>query len=184
MVEQLTSNYWLTNWIKKVEEHQARQQRIIRVQDDIQRHHEALLRVVQKLDSARSDLDQSLNEAKKEVQAIDYANKSNVQFTDVISYASKLSKYTSAPPNFASMNRDIKVDFEKPYPDEERMRRGLLYWQNHPQPYLEDKMESSDNESSAEEDATKEGHGTAGKPAEEAAGDPFWILDLNPDLAS
>lgn len=63
----------------------------------------------------------------------------NVQFTDVLSYASKLSKYTSAPPNFDSMNKDIKVDFEKPYPDEERMRRRLLYWQNAPQQRLEDR---------------------------------------------
>jgi hypothetical protein len=57
----------------------------------------------------------------------------NVQFTDVLSYASKLSKYTSAPPNFDTMNKDVKIDFEKPYPDEERMRRGALYWQNTPQ---------------------------------------------------
>lgn len=63
----------------------------------------------------------------------------NVQFTDVLSYASKLSKYTSAPPNFDTMNRDIKVDFEKPYPDEERMRRGLLYWQNAPRQAAEDR---------------------------------------------
>lgn len=37
------------------------------------------------------------------------------------------------------MNRDIKIDFEKPYPDEERMRRGLLYWQNAPQQAAEDR---------------------------------------------
>lgn len=67
----------------------------------------------------------------------------NVQFTDVLSYASKLSKYTSAPPNFDSVNKDVKVDFEKPYPDEERMRRGLLYWQNAPQQRLEDKCKGN-----------------------------------------
>lgn len=54
----------------------------------------------------------------------------DMKFTDILSYASKLSKYTSAPPNFDLVNRDAKIDFEKPYPDEERMRRGLLYWQN------------------------------------------------------
>jgi len=60
-----------------------------------------------------------------------------------LSYASKLSKYTSAPPNFDSVNKDVKVDFEKPYPDEERMRRGLLYWQNAPQQRLEDKCKDT-----------------------------------------
>lgn len=53
----------------------------------------------------------------------------NVDFSDILSYASKLSKYTSAPPGFDQMSNDFKVDFEKPYPDEDRMRRGLLYRQ-------------------------------------------------------
>ncbi|ORX62743.1 hypothetical protein DM01DRAFT_250720 [Hesseltinella vesiculosa] len=102
----------------------------------------------------------------------------NVQFTDVLSYASKLSKYTSAPPNFDLMNREIKADFEKPYPDEERMRRGLLYWQYSTQPLLEDKFESSDNdESMSEEGDTKKEEATNNTASEPA---PFWILDLNP----
>jgi hypothetical protein len=33
----------------------------------------------------------------------------------------------------------MKMDFEKPYPDEERMRRGLLYWQNSSQPHTEER---------------------------------------------
>lgn len=52
-----------------------------------------------------------------------------MDFSDILSYASKLSKYTSAPPGFDQMSNDFKVDFEKPYPDEDRMRRGLLYRQ-------------------------------------------------------
>lgn len=62
-----------------------------------------------------------------------------MKFTDVLSYASKLSKYTSAPPNFDTMSKETKIDFEKPYPDEEKMRRGTLYWQNAPQQSLEDR---------------------------------------------
>lgn len=123
----------------------------------------------------------------------------NIQFTDVLSYASKLSKYTSAPPNFDLMNRDIKVYFEKPYPDEERIRRGLLYWQYSSQPIPEDKcklgglvhivvvythnlslliVESSDNESMSDENSeTKKDEPTA---TEEDGPAPFWLLDLNP----
>lgn len=66
----------------------------------------------------------------------------NINFTDILSYASKLSKYTSAPPNFDLLNRDAKIDFEKPYPDEERMRRGLLYWQNSSQQPTEEKCKT------------------------------------------
>lgn len=50
-----------------------------------------------------------------------------ITFTEIINYAAKLSKYTSAPPNFDPANREIT--FEKPYPDEDRMRQGLLYRQ-------------------------------------------------------
>ena len=37
------------------------------------------------------------------------------------------------------MTKESKVDFEKPYPDEEKMRRGILYWQNAPSQAIEDK---------------------------------------------
>ncbi|KAI8385625.1 vitamin-D-receptor interacting mediator subunit 4-domain-containing protein [Blakeslea trispora] len=162
--------------VEHIESHQARQQKIISVQDDIQKHNVALLDIIQKLGTVRDKLDLSLTQAKTELKAIQYANQSNVQFTDVLSYASKLSKYTSAPPNFDS--KDVRVDFEKPYPDEERMRRGLLYWQNTPQQNKEDPAEVSESESSADEDMVDVTHN---RPHEDA-GDPFWILDLNPDM--
>ncbi|KAI8330020.1 hypothetical protein EDC96DRAFT_452280, partial [Choanephora cucurbitarum] len=101
----------------------------------------------------------SLAEAKIELKAIKYASDS--------------------PPNFDSGNRDIRVDFEKPYPDEERMRRGLLYWQNTPQHHKEDQLEHSDSESSADEEMVDV---TNARPNEDSGGDPFWILDLNPDM--
>ncbi|KAG1463154.1 hypothetical protein G6F56_005352 [Rhizopus delemar] len=104
-----------------------------------------------------------------------------MKFTDILSYASKLSKYTSAPPNFDLVNRDAKIDFEKPYPDEERMRRGLLYWQNVSQQPTEERFESSDSEVSAGEDTLDQNNH---KQTEDTGGDPFWILDLNPDMQS
>ncbi|KAG0174240.1 hypothetical protein DFQ28_002843 [Apophysomyces sp. BC1034] len=163
----------------QIEEHQERQQQIIQVQEDIQEHHVALLRLVQRLDDAREELDKDLNQANRELKAAQYARDANVQCTDVISYAAKLSKYTSAPPNFDLMNRDIKVDFEKPYPDEQRMKRGLLYRQHTTDRAQDDRIESSESESSADEDVKRETAAT-----EDAQGDPFWILDLNPDLPS
>ncbi|KAI7904953.1 vitamin-D-receptor interacting mediator subunit 4-domain-containing protein [Cokeromyces recurvatus] len=163
--------------VKHIESHQIRQQQIIKVQEEIQQHNIALLEIIQKLGSVRDELDLSLEKAKTELKAMKYATDSNVQFTDVLAYASKLSKYTSAPPNFDNTN--IKVDFEKPYPDEERMRRGLLYWQNASQQRTEEKFESSDSEASSNEEM-EEIH--INKQAEDADGDPFWILDLNPDM--
>ncbi|KAI8340564.1 hypothetical protein BC941DRAFT_348163 [Chlamydoabsidia padenii] len=108
---------------------------------------------------ANQDLEQTLNVAKKEIQATEYAKK--------------------APPNFDLMNRDVKVYFEKPYPDEERIRRGLLYWQHSSQPIPEDKFESSDNESMSDDNSdTKKDEPTTN--TEEDGPAPFWLLDLNP----
>ncbi|KAI8970439.1 vitamin-D-receptor interacting mediator subunit 4-domain-containing protein [Mycotypha africana] len=165
--------------VEEIENHQIRQRQIIDVQEEIQQHNLALLNLIQNLGSVREDLDKSLAKAKIELKAIKYANESQVQFTDVLSYASKLAKYTSAPPNFDLAARDVRVDFEKPYPDEERMRRGLLYWQNTPRQETEEKFERSDSDESGVEemediDMTKQ--------AEDTGGDQFWVLDLNPDM--
>ncbi|KAI8970674.1 hypothetical protein BDB01DRAFT_888178 [Pilobolus umbonatus] len=105
----------------------------------------------------------------------------NVSFKDVLSYASKLSKYTSAPPNFDTLDKDSKIDFEKPYPDEERMRKSLLYWQNSSHPNIVDKFESSEEEISENEEMD-EIH--INRHNEDTGGDPLWILDLNPDMSS
>lgn len=56
-----------------VQNHQLRQQQIIQVQDEIQHHNIALLEIIQKLGSAREELDLSLTQAKVELKAIKYA---------------------------------------------------------------------------------------------------------------
>lgn len=58
---------------RPVEEHQARQKQILRVQDEIQKHQEALLRMVEQLNETREDLDQELAVASKELEKIKYA---------------------------------------------------------------------------------------------------------------
>ncbi|KAH8556121.1 hypothetical protein BGW37DRAFT_417688 [Umbelopsis sp. PMI_123] len=103
-----------------------------------------------------------------------------MNFSDILSYASKLSKYTSAPPNF-NMMKDMKVDFEKPYPDEERMRRGVLYWQHVPP---EQQVQETCDESSEDEQGQDDGIGKASTAAEDIHNEAFWELDLNPDLPS
>lgn len=63
-----------TNLFRIVEQHQIRQQQIIQVQDEIQQHNLALLNVIQKLGSAREELDLCLTQAKVELKAIQYAS--------------------------------------------------------------------------------------------------------------
>ncbi|CDH49544.1 predicted protein [Lichtheimia corymbifera JMRC:FSU:9682] len=182
----------LQSALEEIEQHQTRQQRIIAVQDEIQQHQAALLSLVERLNDARETLDKELTQASKEQKSIQFADKTNVDFSDILSYASKLSKYTSAPPGFDQMSNDFKVDFEKPYPDEDRMRRGLLYRQyagTHVLPNITDETVEHLSMASSEDEERRGSAGAAdgapgNKPATEEAQDNFWILDLNPDLPS
>jgi len=47
---------------------------------------------------------------------------------DILEYAKKLSQYTSAPPHFNPAMPPSMAVF-RPYPDESRMRMGLLFRQ-------------------------------------------------------
>ena len=48
---------------------------------------------------------------------------------DILDYAKKLSQYTSAPPHFNPAMPSSMIVYP-PYPDESRMRMGLLFRQN------------------------------------------------------
>ena len=45
---------------------------------------------------------------------------------DILNYANKLSQYTSAPPHFNPAMTSSMIVYP-PYPDETRMRMGLLF---------------------------------------------------------
>jgi hypothetical protein len=52
-----------------------------------------------------------------------------VSAEDILDYAKKLSQYTSAPPHFNPAIPSSMIVYP-PYPDESRMRMGLLFRQN------------------------------------------------------
>ncbi|KAI9317624.1 hypothetical protein BX666DRAFT_1857354, partial [Dichotomocladium elegans] len=92
-----------------------------------------------------------------------------------------------APPGFDLLSADVKVDFEKPYPDEERMRRGQIYRQHTSSQSLTDTQEEQfETLSTGASDHDHRGYlpRSTAEPATEETQDNFWILDLNPDLAT
>ncbi|GAB5591326.1 hypothetical protein Unana1_06226 [Umbelopsis nana] len=170
--------------VQKIDEHQRQHQQIVVIQEDIKAQNASLLLVVNRLQETRSLLAETLSGAQEELTVMKKASDANMNFSDILSYASKLSKYTCAPPNF-NMMKDMKVDFEKPYPDEERMRRGILYWQHvPPEQRAQETFESSESESSEEEDGQDDAMAKVAAGAEDMHNEAFWELDLNPDLPS
>lgn len=77
----LTTGVPFLSFYLPVGEHQARQQQIIKVQDEIQDHQATLLSMVEQLNIANQDLEQTINGAKKELQAADYAKKGKPSLT-------------------------------------------------------------------------------------------------------
>ncbi|KAG2186390.1 hypothetical protein INT43_002828 [Umbelopsis isabellina] len=167
-----------------VDEHQKQHGKIATIQEQIKVQNASLLLVVNRLQETRTLLAETLSGAQEELSLIKKASDANMNFSDILSYASKLSKYTSAPPNF-NLTRDTKVDFEKPYPDEERMRRGILYWQHlPPEQQAQATLESSESESSEEEGGHDDAMGKVTAGVDDMQNEAFWELDLNPDLPS
>ncbi|CAM0135190.1 hypothetical protein VKS41_000225 [Umbelopsis sp. WA50703] len=170
--------------VQKIDEHQKQHGKIATIQDQIKVQNASLLLVVNRLQETRTLLAETLSGAQEELSKMKKASDANMNFSDILSYASKLSKYTSAPPNF-NMMRDMKVDFEKPYPDEERMRRGILYWQHlPPEQQAQATLESSESESSEEEEGHDDAMGKVTTGVDDMQNEAFWELDLNPDLPS
>ncbi|OZJ05677.1 hypothetical protein BZG36_01442 [Bifiguratus adelaidae] len=125
-------------------------------------------------------MEESLSALEGESKALQSGQQANVAFTDVLSYASKLSKYSSAPPNFDPNNPQLALAFEKPYPDEDRIRQGMLYRQYMTSQEASAMLdESSESESEASDTLENIMHGT--EPSAEA-NQALFDLDLNPDL--
>jgi len=97
----------------------------MQVQQSIRAHNAAILQLVNRLQDAKEVLETCLDGVSKETVAIKQARDSKTSFADLISYAAKLSRFTSAPPNFDPMTFNPLM--EKPYPEEIRMRQGILY---------------------------------------------------------
>ncbi|KAJ2962347.1 hypothetical protein NQZ79_g2481 [Umbelopsis isabellina] len=176
--------WWLISFVFLVDEHQKQHGKIAAIQEQIKVQNASLLLVVNRLQETRTLLAETLSGAQEELSMMKKASDANMNFSDILSYASKLSKYTSAPPNF-NLTRDTKVDFEKPYPDEERMRRGILYWQHlPPEQQAQATLESSESESSEEEEGHDDAMGKVTAGVDDMQNEAFWELDLNPDLPS
>ncbi|KAF9164777.1 hypothetical protein DFQ26_001011 [Actinomortierella ambigua] len=116
--------------VEKIEAHQQQQRKIVQVQQEIEEQNKAIMQVIQTLQSAKDTLDASLEGLEEKKAAVKEAREAEISVNEIISYASRLSNYTSAPPNFDPAN--ATQQFEPPYPREIIMRAGLLNQQHVP----------------------------------------------------
>ncbi|KAF9212578.1 hypothetical protein CPC16_011971 [Podila verticillata] len=116
--------------VEKIELHQRQQRRIRQVRLEIEEQNKAIMAVIQSLRSAKQVLELNLENLEEKRAASADARSAEVSISDIVSYANRLSAYTSAPPNFNS--QDPNQPFEPPYPREVNMRAGILNQQHIP----------------------------------------------------
>ncbi|CAJ0648975.1 5247_t:CDS:2 [Entrophospora sp. SA101] len=113
--------------LDQIEEHQKVHNEILQVENELELENSAILELVNALKEGKKEFESSLENADTTIQAINFANKSPVTADEILKYAAKLSKYTSAPSSFNNQNANIPL--QPPYPDETLMRAGLLFRQ-------------------------------------------------------
>jgi len=107
--------------------HQVKHQRIEELKREILDLESKLKQVFRELERGRLELEEVLDEAETRLKGIETAER-GVSYDDLLNYASRLSAFTSAPPNMPDLapGQPPPPLFFPPFPNEEKMRRGRL----------------------------------------------------------
>jgi len=108
--------------------HQVKNQRIEELKQEVLDLESKLRQLFKELERGRLDLEEMLDEADTRLEGIETSEQKAVSYTDLLTYASRLSAFTSAPPNMPDLapGQPPPPLFFPPFPNEEKMRRGRL----------------------------------------------------------
>nr|CAG8583931.1 13857_t:CDS:2 [Entrophospora candida]CAG8638828.1 10806_t:CDS:2 [Entrophospora candida] len=167
--------------LDQIEEHQKVHNEILQVENELELENNAILELVNALKEGKKEFESSLENADTTIQAINFANKSPVTADEILKYAAKLSKYTSAPSSFNNQNANIPL--QPPYPDETLMRAGLLFRQYDDGEIEEfDSMDVHKNINNSNNNPMIVNETTASSYLQTNQIEQQYNLDLNPDL--
>ncbi|CAI2163143.1 14773_t:CDS:2 [Funneliformis geosporum] len=152
-----------------IEEHQRVHRKLLQMENEIDTENQAIMDLALALKTGKEQLEVCLEEARVTRRVIQTAQESQVSAEDILEYAGKLSQYTSAPPHFNPTMPSSMTAFP-PYPDETRMRMGLIFRQGAEESFEEDVTHARSN-SFGSVDITQQTSQTEA-----------FNLDLNPDL--
>ncbi|KAJ1648493.1 hypothetical protein LPJ64_000190 [Coemansia asiatica] len=156
-------------------QHQRRQEAIRTTQLLSIESGKAKLQFINNMLDAKGQLEEAIADGEKKISLANTAKKAQPSVSEIIEYAKKLSKFTTAPPNFDPNSNAVPP--EPPYPVLVAMRAGVL------SKYRMNKTARVD--SSVEEDV-EEGdyaHEMDDDQFDDVDADDLLLgLDLNPDL--
>lgn len=160
-----------------LEQHQQRQAQIrnrqlLSIKRDKTKHH-----FVARLLDAKSELEEMICQTDKTLEQAKVSQAADPPVSEIIEYAKKLSKFTTAPPNYDPNNANGGVPPEPPYPVLVAMRAGML------NRYRNKKVTQKDDDKQADmEDGDFAGNMDDEEFDEIDADNLLLSLDLNPDL--
>ncbi|KDQ13067.1 hypothetical protein BOTBODRAFT_175928 [Botryobasidium botryosum FD-172 SS1] len=114
--------------LREARAHQVRQRRIEALKLEVLALEGRIREVCVVLEKGRRELEGILEEGEERVRGIEQAKKGAAPYTALLSYASILSTFTSAPPSATPLAADQRApaNFRPPFPTEEMMRKGRL----------------------------------------------------------
>ncbi|KAG9289107.1 hypothetical protein G9A89_022416 [Geosiphon pyriformis] len=104
----------LQEGVAKVQEHQRYHQKLLLLENAIDDENDAIMLLIECLELGKEPIEEMLEDAKITKKAIKMAQESPMTIEDILEYATKVSHYTSGA-------------IERPYPDETKIRLGILY---------------------------------------------------------
>ncbi|RGB27869.1 vitamin-D-receptor interacting mediator subunit 4-domain-containing protein [Rhizophagus diaphanus] len=175
-----------------IEEHQKVHRKLLQMENEIDIENQALMDFALALKTGKEQLDICLEEARITKQAIRTAEESQVSAEEILDYANRLSQFTSAPPHYNPAIPSSMIAYP-PYPDESRMRMGLLFRQHADESFededqsLEEEDEEDDEDEEPDRVMMDETHARSNSfgPVEivqQTNQTDALNLDLNPDL--
>ncbi|KAI9506894.1 hypothetical protein GGI25_000078 [Coemansia spiralis] len=156
--------------------HQKRQEEIRKTQLLSIESGKAKLRFINSMLDAKAELEEALVDVDKKISRAHVAQKANPSVLEIIEYARKLGKFTSAPPNF-DPNNSNGMPPEPPHPLLMTMRAGILNRYR--------MKKTAKNNGDHDEDVDEEmfiNHMEDDQFDDVDADDLLLSLDLNPDL--
>ncbi|KAJ2238251.1 hypothetical protein H4R99_004184 [Coemansia sp. RSA 1722] len=159
----------------ELEQHQRRQEAIRTTQLLSIESGKAKLEFVNSMLDAKGQLEEAIADGDKKLSLADTAKKADPSVAEIIEYAKKLSKFTTAPPNFDPNSSTVPP--EPPYPVLVAMRAGVL------SKYRMNKAARVDNAVEEEGDEGDFAHEMDDDQFDDVDADDLLLgLDLNPDL--
>jgi len=118
----------LAEALRQARRHQIKQRRIEALKEEVLELEGKLREICMALENGRKELEEILEEGEERVKTIEQAKEGAAPYNALLSYASILSTFTSAPPSAVPLAADQRApaNFRPPFPTEEMMRKGRL----------------------------------------------------------